>query len=130
MTQVTYHFKKEPEGWIVFDSQFGGGDKLITKDFMKETLYDRFQAVLPEDLHSVVDKCRMKLPAYLQFDGHQVKSDVGVLDTTLELYVRKNQIEAVSVIVQGSQGSVARVATNQFTLALPYMDLLPETTAQ
>lgn len=130
MSQTLYHFKKEPDGWIVYDLRFGGGDKPITKDFMKEVLYDRFQAVLPEDVHNVVDKCRMKLPAYLQFEGHKVNSDAGQLDTTLELYIRKNQIEAVSVMVQGSQGSVARVPTNQFTLELPYMDLLPDEKVQ
>lgn len=130
MTQVTYHFKKEQEGWVVYDHQFGGGDKPVTKDFMKETLYDRFQAILPDDMHNVVDKCRMKLPAYLQFDGHKVNSDAGQLDTTLELYIRKNQIESVCVMVQGSQGSVARVPTNQFSLVLPYMDLLPSEKVQ
>lgn len=128
MSTASYSFVKDKDSdvWSVYDTQFGGGDKTLTKEFMKEFIYDRFQAILPEDMHADVDKCRVKLPAYLQFDGQLVNSDAGVLNTTLELYIRKNTIETANMIVKGTQGSVARIPVGKFKLTLPFMDLNPD----
>lgn len=122
MTIVQYHFAKEPEGWIIY-SQQGVGDHRITKDLMKEKLYDAFQEALPTEQHVDVDKCRMKLPTYLQFAGRPVNTDNGTMETTIELYIRKNTIEQANMIVQGTQGTIARVPVERFNLDLAQMDL-------
>lgn len=128
MTSITYHFYKEDIGWVVHSNR-GDGDKLITKEFMRETLYNAFKTILPADSHGEVDKCIAKFPAYLQFAGLKVNTDNGVIQTTLELYIRKNAIEHATMIVEGTKGTTARIPVTKFSLELPRLDfgeILPD----
>lgn len=122
MSKQQYHFMKTPEGWILYH-HLGGGDYLVTKELLREKLYDAFQSALGEEHGASVDNCRMKLPTYLQFDGVKVRTDNGVIDTTIELYIRRHTIEQVHMIAKGSQGTTARIPVDTFGLVLPFMEL-------
>lgn len=122
MSSTAYHFSKEQDGWIIYHG-YGGGDHRITKELMKEKLYDAFQEVLGPDSIKAIDNCRAKLPAYLQFEGCSVNTPMGSVDVTIELYIRKHTIESVNVIIIGSQGTVARKPTEMFVLRLPNLSL-------
>lgn len=122
MSNTAYHFSKEQDGWIIYHG-FGGDNHRITKELMKEKLYDAFQAVLGPDSIKAIDNCRAKLPAYLQFEGCSVNTPMGSVDVTIELYIRKHTIESVNMIISGTQGTVARKPTDRFVLQLPDLAL-------
>lgn len=117
-----YHFSRDAEGWVVYH-HLGGGDYRVTKELLQTKLYNAFQQVLEPEHAIYVDNCRAKLPTYLQFDGTKVRTDNGVIDTCLELYIRRHTIEQVHMIVKGTQGTTARVPVDHFNLTLPVMDL-------
>lgn len=120
-TKVSYTLEELPEGWIIYDTKYGTKDNPITKEFMKETLYDRLKAILPEDQYVALQRCRDKIPAYLQFPAYIVKSDVGDIECTLELHIHRHLIHEANIIVQGTTGTVAKRPLTKFRLDLDHI---------
>lgn len=117
-----YSFRKEGDRWIVH-SEFGCQDYVVTKENMKEVFYDLFAQILPDNSQDGLERARAKLPAYIQFDGQVLPTDAGEVDTTIELYVRRHQIEQASIIMHGTNGTTAKVPVEKFHLYLEHVEL-------
>lgn len=118
--KILYHFSKEGEDWIVHNSTLCQDYKL-TKENLKKYFYDAFEKLLPVDDRDGLERAKAKLPAFIQIPGQILPTDVGAIETTIELYVRRHQIEQVHIIFTGTNGTTAKVPVEKFQLALEYL---------